>query len=209
MWCDNCLLLLPLRAGAIAWGVVIALYSIAGGIFLLKWGQYLYFVYPEWLIYGGIGMGVGAAAVVTILALSNRSYIWTRVVKFLWPFVIVICAVRAILMIVELQRGKNKIQWECDNGGQLWTDSATAGYGAGTSFPSGFCISGFSSLNAAFIVSLLVDLGFQMYMFFMVWRYQKRLEHYQNMKGPYYGATLCAGRDLTNKDGEQLREYSR
>ena len=26
-------------------------------------------------------------------------------VKFLWPFVIVICAVRAIIMIVELQRG--------------------------------------------------------------------------------------------------------
>lgn len=81
-------------------------------------------------IYGGVGMGVGAAAVITILALSNvsslnkniivftncdflsnvflafqRSYIWTRVVKFLWPFIIVISAVRAILMIVQLQRG--------------------------------------------------------------------------------------------------------
>ncbi|CAL1694214.1 unnamed protein product [Somion occarium] len=161
MWCDNCLLLLPLRAGAIAWAVIIALYSIAGGIFLLKWGQYLYFFYPEWLIYGGIGMGVGATAVITILALSNRSYVWTRVTKFLWPFIIVISAVRAILMIVQLQRGKDKIQWECDNGGQLWTESAAAGYGANSSFPGGFCTTGFSSLNAAFIVSLLVDLGFQ------------------------------------------------
>ncbi|CAL1694212.1 unnamed protein product [Somion occarium] len=185
--CDNCLLLLPLRAGAIAWAVIIALYSIAGGIFLLKWGQYLYFFYPEWLIYGGIGMGVGATAVITILALSNRSYVWTRVTKFLWPFIIVISAVRAILMIVQLQRGKDKIQWECDNGGQLWTESAAAGYGANSSFPGGFCTTGFSSLNAAFIVSLLVDLGFQMYMYFMVWRFQKRLEHYQNMKGPFYG----------------------
>lgn len=26
-------------------------------------------------------------------------------IKFLWPFVIIICAIRAILMIVELQRG--------------------------------------------------------------------------------------------------------
>ena len=26
-------------------------------------------------------------------------------IKFLWPFVIVICGIRAILMIVELQRG--------------------------------------------------------------------------------------------------------
>lgn len=26
-----------------------------------------------------------------------------------------------------------------------------------------------------------------MYMFFLVWRFQKRLEHYSNMKGPFYG----------------------
>lgn len=56
---------------------------------------------------------------------------------------------------------KDKIQWECDNGGVLWTDSAAAGYGGSTSFPSGFCSTGFSNLNAAFIVALLVDLGFQ------------------------------------------------
>ena len=56
---------------------------------------------------------------------------------------------------------KDKIQWECDNGGQLWTDSAEAGYATSASFPSGFCVSGFSSLNAAFIVGLLVDLVFQ------------------------------------------------
>ena len=27
----------------------------------------------------------------------------------------------------------------------------------------------------------------QLYMFFMVWRFQKRLEHYSGMKGPFYG----------------------
>ena len=27
----------------------------------------------------------------------------------------------------------------------------------------------------------------QMYMFFMVWRYQKRIENYENMKGPFAG----------------------
>ncbi|THH02322.1 hypothetical protein EW026_g510 [Hermanssonia centrifuga] len=187
MWCDNCLLLFPLRVGAMAWAVFIMLYSVAGGIFLLKWGQYLFFVYPEWSIYGGIGLAIGFAALVTLLALANRSYIWTRVCKFIWPFVLFISAVRAIIMIVELERGKDKIQWECDNGGQLWTASAEAGYGGSTTFPSGFCTTGFSNLNAAFIVSLLIDLGFQIYMFFMVWRYQKRLEHYQNMKGPFGG----------------------
>ncbi|KAH9858253.1 hypothetical protein C2E23DRAFT_173247 [Lenzites betulinus] len=187
MWCDNCLLLLPLRGGAIAWGVVMFLYSLAGGIFLLNWGQYLFFVFPEWQIYGGIGIGVAVAAALSILALSNRSYIWIRVCKFIWPFVIVICAVRAIIMIVELQRGKDKVEWECANGGQLWSASAAAGYGGTSSFPAGFCTTGFSSIYAAFIAGLVIDLAFQMYMFFLVWRFQKRLEHYSNMKGPFYG----------------------
>ncbi|KAJ6623121.1 hypothetical protein B0H10DRAFT_2213808 [Mycena sp. CBHHK59/15] len=166
MWCDNCLLVLPLRAGAIAWAVAIAVYSLAGGIFLLVYGQYLFFVFPEWQIYGGIGLGVMALAVIEILALSTRSYVFTRVAKFAWPFIIVICAVRAILMIVELNRGKDKIQWECDNGGDLWP-------------------LGFSSVNTAFIISLLVDLGFQLYMFFLTWRFCARLEHYSGMKGPF------------------------
>jgi len=187
MWCDNCLLVLPLRAGAIAWGVVIAIYSFAGGLFLLKWGQYLFFVYPEWFIYGGIGMGVSALACINVVTLSNRSYTWSRVCMFLWPFIIVICGIRAIFMIWELNRGKSDIIWECQNGGQLWGTSAEAGYGNGTSFPDGICAPGWQSLFTAFVVSLLVDLGFQMYMFFLNWRFMKRLEHYRGMKGPFNG----------------------
>jgi len=187
MWCDNCLLLLPLRAGAIAWAALIFLYSIAGGVFLLMYGQYWFFTYPEWQIYGGIGLGVGAVALINILALSNRSYIWTRVCKFLWPFIIIICGVRGIIIIVELQRGQANIDWECANGGQLWTASVAAGFDTGRALPAGFCTAGFSSLNTAFIVGLLVDLGFQMYMMFLNWRFSKRLEHYQNMKGPFNG----------------------
>lgn len=190
MWCDNCLLVLPLRGGAIAWGVVLAAYSLAGGLFLLIDGQYLFFFYPEWQIYGGVGVGVCALAVIGIFALSNRSYIWTRVCKFLWPFIIVICAIRAILMIVQLQRGKDKIIWECNNGGQVWSDHSTTTAtttDSSTTFPAGFCAAGFSSINAAFIISLLVDLVFQVYMYFLIWRFQKRLEHYTNMKGPFNG----------------------
>jgi hypothetical protein len=180
MWCDNCLLLLPLRAGAIAWAVIIFIYSLAGGLFLLIEGQYFFFFYPEWYIYGGIGLCVAVLALINILALSNRSYIWIRVCKFLWTFSIIISAVRAILMVVELQRGKDKITWECNNGGQIW--SSNAAYAAKASFPVGFCTAGFSSLYTAFIISLLVDLAFQMYMFFMTWRYQRRLERYQLVK---------------------------
>jgi len=193
MWCDNCLLLLPLRGGAMAWAIIIALYSIAGGIFLLIRGQFLYFTYPEWYIYGGIGVTVGGIAIITFLALSNRSYIWTRVCKFVWPFIVVISAIRAILMIVELQRGKSNIVWECQNGGQLWNATTTATNTITTTtetsetFPAGFCSAGFSSIYVVFIVALLIDLVFQIYMYFMTWRYQKRLEHYASLKGPFAG----------------------
>jgi len=171
-----------------AWGVVIVLYSIAGAIFLLKEGQFFFFVYPEWQIYGGIGFGIAAIAGVNVVALSNRSYIWTRVCKFLWPFIIVTSGIRAILMIVELQRGESKIQWECEKGGVLWTASAEANYGGtSTSFPPGFCVSGYGTMRTAFIFGLLIDIGFQLYMFFMCWRFSTRLEHYQNLQGPYGG----------------------
>lgn len=186
MWCDNCLLVMPLRGGAIAWAVVIAAYSLAGGIFLLVDGQYIFFFFPEWQIYGGIGIGVAVSAILTMFALSNRSYIWTRVVKFLWPFIIVICAIRAIIMIVQLQRNQDKITWECNNGGQQWGLAGSQTTSTG-SLPSTFCATGFSSLNVAFIISLLVDLAFQLYMFFLTWRFSKRLEHYAHMKGPFHG----------------------
>jgi len=186
MWCDNCLLLLPLRAGAIAWGVFILLYSVGGSVLLFMYGQYFFFIKTEFQIYGGIGMGIAALALINVFALSNRSYIWTRVCKFLWPFVLVIACVRAILMIVELQRGKDRIQWECDNGGQLWTSSASEDTTTGN-LPAGFCVAGFGSLNTAFIIGLLVDLVCQIYMLFMNWRFSKRLEHYREMSGPYQG----------------------
>lgn len=134
-------------------------------------------------------MAVAVMAVVNILALSNRSYVWIRVCKFLWPFVIVICAVRATLMIVQLQRGKDKIVWECNHGGQIWSENAE--YAAKSSFPVGFCSAGFNSLNVAFIIGLLIDLVFQMYMFFLTWRFQRRMERYELMKATtsgYYDA---------------------
>lgn len=146
-------------------------------------------------------MTVAAMAAVNVIALSNvslcdcrnqgvdlnvdfhglqRSYTWIRACKFLWTFVIIISAVRATLMVVELQRGfvtkpytdyvaltyfcfardrKDKIIWECNHGGQVW--STNAEYAVNSTFPAGFCSAGFNSLNVAFIIGLLVDLVFQ------------------------------------------------
>jgi hypothetical protein len=86
------LITLAQRAGAIAWNVVILvrlpasllrisideswgtkLYSVVGSIILFKYGMFWFFVYPEWDIYGGIGMAVGAVALINIFALSNVS----------------------------------------------------------------------------------------------------------------------------------------
>jgi len=184
MWCDNCFLVFPLRAGGIALAVIIALYSFVGGFFLFHWGPYIYFMYPEWMIYGGISMVIGGAALVNAIAFSNRSYIWVRVTKFMWPIVVVISGVRAIIMIWELSRGKSKIWWECQNG-QLWGDDPTNP--TTVSFPTGICTSGFNSLYTALIICLLVDIAFQLYMTFLNWRFSKRLEHYNTMKGPFYG----------------------
>jgi len=175
-----------------AWATIIFIYSVVGGVFMFHWGQYLYFVYPEWEIYGGIGMFVALTALINIIALSTRSYTWIRVCKFLWPISLVICGIRAVLMIVELQRGKDNIAWECANGGQLWTASVTAGYDNGAAFPSTFCTSGFSSLYTALVISLLVDIGCQIYMLFLNWRFCTRLEHYGSMKGPSDGGYYSA-----------------
>jgi hypothetical protein len=149
-------------------------------------GQYFFFFYPEWQLYGGVGVGVAALAAINVIALSSRSYIWIRVSKFLWPFIIVICGVRAIIMIVRLQQGKDKIAWECAHGGQLWSQYAQDNT-SNASIPAGFCSAGFHNLYIAYIFGLLIDLGFQMYMFFLTWRFSKRLEHYSSMKGPFAG----------------------
>ncbi|KAI0001746.1 hypothetical protein BJV77DRAFT_12185 [Russula vinacea] len=157
MWCDNCLLIFPLRAGGMAWATIIFFHR--GNISLpLRTIPFLCLsrVANLWRN----SSCVAVTALLNTLALANRSYIWSRACAVLWPFLIVISAIRDIIMIVELQRGKDNIEWECANGGQLWTTSAAAGYGSGN-VPSVFCTAGFSSLYTAFIVCLLADLVFQ------------------------------------------------
>jgi len=170
-----------------AWGSIIVLYSVGGSIFLFKYGDFLFLTYPEWEIYGGIGMAVAALALINVVALSNRSYIWTRACKFTWPFVVILSAIRAIVMIAELYRYRSDILWECENGGQVWGSPAETGNPATATMPPALCSTGWSSLFTIFIVALLVDLTFQIYMLFLNWRFSKRLEHYNEMKGPFQG----------------------
>ncbi|CAO1633903.1 unnamed protein product [Parajaminaea phylloscopi] len=177
MWCDNCLLIFPLKHGAIALCVFMALYNLVGSIFLFRWGMLLFFNFPEWSIYGGIGMAVMSMCILFIIGLSNNSYLFTRLTFFVWPLIIIVSAVRAGFMIFQLNRQQYKIVWECNNGGQLWGESAEAGYGNGAAMPSGICSAGFHSLYIAFALSLIVDLGLQIYAYFLNWRFKSRIEH--------------------------------
>ncbi|GJJ09955.1 hypothetical protein Clacol_004179 [Clathrus columnatus] len=194
MWCDNCCLLFPLRAGAIAWGLIIAILNIAGGIILFKYGEFFFFSFnAEWNIMGALAMLVAALAFINIVALSNRSYVFARVCNFAWPFVLILSAIRDILIIVELQRGKNDIITECQNGGLLFSGSP-AQPPAGTispdppaTLPNIFCSRGFNSLNTAFIAFIVIDLILQIYMTFLNWRFVKRIQHYTALPGPLYG----------------------
>ena len=47
-----------------------------------------------------------------------------------------------------------------------------------------FCLPGRLALTAHLLFFVTM---YQLYMFFLMWRFQKRLEHYSGMKGPFYG----------------------
>jgi hypothetical protein len=82
----------------------------------------------------------------------------------------------------DAAHSKDKVQWECNNGGQLWTSSSNQDPSTGN-LPSGFCSVGYSTLNWTFIIALLIDLACQIYMTFMNWRFTKRTEHYTAVSG--------------------------
>ncbi|GAA5908650.1 hypothetical protein JCM6882_003705 [Rhodosporidiobolus microsporus] len=188
MWCDNCLLVFPLRAGAMALACLIALYSIAGGIVLFMYGEFLWFMYPEVQIYGGISMAIGALSIILLLAFANHSYMLTRLLFFVMPFVLVISAIRAGIMIFRLDYYQSNVIWECNHGGQLYNETLAnsttydpSTY-TGDTLPSGFCGSGFHSLYLAFAFALCIDVALQIYQYFLVWRFKARLEQYFSFK---------------------------
>lgn len=72
-----------------------ALYCLLITIFLSRWD-----------IYAAVAWAVSVICFVNIIALSNNSYMWARVCFFLWPFLLVISAVRAGFMSKSGEEGK-------------------------------------------------------------------------------------------------------
>ncbi|CAG8506003.1 1334_t:CDS:2 [Funneliformis caledonium] len=133
MWCDNCLLIFPLRAGAIALSLLMALYQIGGGIFLFLYGDFYFTIYPEASLYGGYAMAQGA--------------------------------VRAGVMTWELNHFKDRIEWECNNGGVKWADAHNndpdfkppPALKDNPRLPNGFCRVGVESVGTTFAFAFVID----------------------------------------------------
>ncbi|GAA5844841.1 hypothetical protein JCM5353_006404 [Sporobolomyces roseus] len=182
VWCDNCLLLFPLRGGAMALALLIAAYSVAGGILLFMYGETLFFLFPEAQIYGGISMAIAALSILSLIAYSNSSYMWTRLLFFLMPLVFIVSIARAGIMIFRLDYYQANVIWECNHGGQLYNETLAAipdYQGDGTSaIPSGLCSAGFHTLYLAFAAGLCIDVVLQIYQWFMIWRFKARLQDY-------------------------------
>ncbi|GAA5821890.1 hypothetical protein JCM3770_002647 [Rhodotorula araucariae] len=189
MWCNNCLLLFPLRGGAMALATLIAAYSIAGGIVLFMYGKYLW---PsadlEVPVYGGISMFIGACSVLLLFAFANRSRLWTSALCCILPFAIVVSIARAGVMVFRLNDYQDHVIWECGRGGQLYNETLandtfyTGQDYIGDRIPAGFCSSGFRSLYLAFAFALSVDAILQIYQYFLVWRFRAFLAQYYSVK---------------------------
>lgn len=80
-----------------------------------------------------------------------------------WPFGVAFFATAFTTAVFQLDRQQGKIIWECNNGGQLWGESAANGYSTGSAMPSGVCSAGFHSLYIAFVLSLVIDFFLQIY----------------------------------------------
>jgi len=185
MWCDNCCLLFPLRAGGMVLATIMAIYSIAGGIILFNYGAFLFFHYPEAQIYGGYAMAQGAIAIVIVFVLANRSFIFTRVLYRVYPVIGILGIVRGGIMAWELQYFKDRIVWECQNGGHKWIDPtapppppSNTPTTLPTTLPPAFCNQGVNNLVLVFTSCLVIDFLLMLYMCFLLWRFHTRLRHY-------------------------------
>jgi len=190
MWCDNCLLVFPLRHGALALGGFIALYSLIGGILIFKFGQYYFFVFPDYQIWGGISMGVMAIALITCIGISNMAAVWLRLSFLLWPVILIIVAVRMAIMGYELNQNQSKIFWECEHNGIMWnntianyTNEALSNLNM-TTLPLKLCPNSknFHTFFVAACFSFAVDFILQCYFYFLTWRVQTKLSKYLSYK---------------------------
>jgi hypothetical protein len=161
------------------WASIIIIYSLFGGYVMLKFGEFMYFRTYEAEAYGGIAFVIAIIALIQFFTLANYSLTFGRALNFIWPGIIILAGIRGILMVVDFNANKPHIQYECDHGGYLY--GAVASSYAGDIIPSfnvSYCGYGIPTMYTVTVVSVLVDLGFQVYMMLLNYSFVNRLMKY-------------------------------
>jgi len=152
---------------------------------MFLYGNFIYFRFKEWDLFGGLAMWIAFVCFLNLWALSNNSFSFTRVVGFFWKFTILLSAIRALAMILELNNNLVKIQYECDHGGYLYGATPDQ-YVAGKipRFNVSVCSYGVGCFHTWTIICVIIDFICQIYMTFLNSRFKSQLEEYQAMIGP-------------------------
>src|SRR6266498_2240007 len=137
---------------------------MGGGIFLFRFGEFYFTNYPEAEIYGGYAMAQGSLAIIALIGFSSRSYLFSRLNLVVYPFIILIGAVRAGIMTWELKHFSERIEWTCNNGGIKWSDAHNdknfvppPSLEDNPRLPNGFCKAGVENVSAVFTLFLVID----------------------------------------------------
>jgi len=170
-------------------GVIMALYQIGAGIFLFKFGELFFTIYKEPEIYGGYAMGQGALAILALIAFSTRSYVFSRFVFLIYPIILLLGAVRGGIMVWSLNKYSDRILWSCQHGGTSWVQAhqdpdfkdPPALY-EHPRMPNQFCTTGIKGIINVFSISLIIDFVLMLYYYFLIWRFNVRLQHYPVQK---------------------------
>jgi len=187
MWCDNCLLLFPLRAGAMILGAIMALFQIGGGIFLFLYGGFYFTLhrFHEAEIYGGYSMAQGAVALIGIIALSSRSYVLSRIVVVIYPIILLLGAIRAGIMVWSFNHYSWRLIWSCNNDGVKWTDEydneiyqSLSDKSSFVKLPERLCRYSVENICQALSILLVIDFILMCYFYFLMWRFRVKLDHY-------------------------------
>jgi len=192
MWCDNCLLFFPLRAGAVVLAILMALYQFTGGFLLFKFGAFFLFHPPDVMIYAGFAMIQGVLALLAAIAISNRSYLFSKLVLYIYPFILFLGAIRGGLLAWELRNWEYRIYGECQNDGHQWltdytnadgTVGSTYAYNTTETIPTQTCTFGIHNFVVLFVAFIVIDFILMLYFTFLIWRFTVKLEHYPLQKG--------------------------
>lgn len=193
MWCDNCLLFFPLRAGTVVLAILMALYQLTGGFLLFKFGAFFFFHPPVVMAYAGFAMIQGAVALLAAIAISNRSYLFSKLVLYIYPFILFLGAIRAGVLTWELRNWEYRIVGECQHDGHQWLAdytnpdgtivSSTYAYNTTETIPIQTCNYGIHNFVVLFVAFIVIDFILMLYFNFLIWRFTVKLEHYPLQKG--------------------------